>query len=205
MKVIGKGNYGKVSQVRYKANNKIYALKSLKKSRLQQTKDLEHTKSEVKILSVLNHQFIIKLRFSFQNVKKLYLVMDYINGGELYNLMKNKTTLKEQEAKFYIAQVIHAIEFLHTRNIIYRDLKPENILIDEKGYIKLTDFGLAKDDVLSEKNTDTICGTSDYLAPEVIKGEKYGKPVDIWCIGILLYEMLYGIVYNLFNSAAILQ
>jgi len=120
--------------------------------------------------------------------------MDYINGGELFNLMKNKNVLKEEEAKFYIAQVVNSFEFLHIRNIIYRDLKPENILLDEKGYIKLTDFGLAKDDIYTEDNANTLCGTSDYLAPEIIKGENYGKSVDIWCIGILLYEMLYGIV-----------
>jgi serine/threonine protein kinase len=125
--------------------------------------------------------------------------MDYINGGELYNLMKNRIILKEKEAKFYIAQVVHAFEFLHSMNIIYRDLKPENILLDEKGYIKLTDFGLAKDDIYAENNANTLCGTSDYLAPEIIKGENYGKSVDIWCIGILLYEMLYGIVCKFFN------
>jgi len=196
LKVIGKGHFGKVSQVRFLRDKQIYALKSLKKSKLYEEKDLQYTKSERKILALLNHPFIIKLRFAFQNLKKLYFVMDYYNGGELFYHMKRQEIFTESEAKFYISQVVLAIEFLHSKKIIYRDLKPENIILDKYGYIKLTDFGLAK--VENDKDTvaNTLCGTTDYLSPEVIKGEIYGKPVDIWCIGILQYEMLFGIVRN---------
>lgn len=120
--------------------------------------------------------------------------MDYYNGGELfYHLRKNKRFTEEQ-AKFYLAQIILAIEFLHKNKIIYRDIKPENIILDNKGYIKLTDFGLAKEDISDEVGTQTFCGTPEYLAPEIIRGDKYGKSVDIWCLGILLYEMLFGLV-----------
>jgi len=194
LKIIGKGHYGKVSQVRFLRDSNIYALKSLKKSTLSDEKDLQHTKLERKILALLNHPFIIKLKFAFQNPKKLYFVMDYHNGGELYYHMRNNDVFTEEQARFYLSQVVLVIEFLHSKKIIYRDLKPENIILDKFGYIKLTDFGLAKDGINSDKVTDTLCGTSDYLAPEVVKGEKYGKSVDIWCLGILLYEMLFGIV-----------
>lgn len=195
IKVIGKGHFGKVSQVRFKPDGNIYALKSLKKEKLIEAKDLEHTKLERKILANLNHPFIIKLKYAFQNLKKLYLVMEYHNGGELFYHMKSKDTLTEEEAKFYISQIVLVIEFLHTKKIIYRDLKPENIILDRLGYIKLTDFGLAKDEVNSESVAETLCGTRDYLAPEIVKGEKYGKSVDIWSMGVLLYEMLFGVVF----------
>lgn len=129
--------------------------------------------------------------------------MDYYNGGELfYHLRKNKR-FSEEQSKFYLAQIILAIEFLHKNKVIYRDIKPENIILDSKGYIKLTDFGLAKEDVSDEVGTQTFCGTPEYLAPEIIRGDKYGKSVDIWCMGILLYEMLFGLVkyiqINIFN------
>ncbi len=199
IKVIGKGHFGKVSLVRFLKDKYFYALKSLKKSKLSKEKDLEHTILERKILALLNHPFIIKLKFAFQNTKKLYFVMEYHNGGELFYHMKKKDIFSEADAKFYISQIILAIEFLHSKKIIYRDLKPENIILDEFGYIKLTDFGLAKDNITSDNIAQTICGTTDYLAPEIIMGEKYGKSVDIWCIGILLYEMLFGIVILFFR------
>lgn len=131
--------------------------------------------------------------------------MEYHNGGELYYHMKNKDVFTEKEAKFYISQVVLAIEFLHSKKIIYRDLKPENIILDKYGYIKLTDFGLAKDEIHSDTVAQTLCGTSDYLAPEIVKGEKYGKSVDVWCIGILLYEMLFGIVKIFLNNLILLN
>jgi serum/glucocorticoid-regulated kinase 2 len=194
IKVIGKGYFGKVSQVKYKEDNNIFALKTLKKNKLKEAKQIQHTKTERKILEFVNHPFIVSLKFAFQSDTKLYLVMDYYNGGELfYHLRKNKR-FNEEQAKFYLAQIILAIEFLHKNKVIYRDIKPENIILDNKGYIKLTDFGLAKEDVSDEVGTQTFCGTPEYLAPEIIRGDKYGKSVDIWCMGILLYEMLFGLV-----------
>jgi serine/threonine protein kinase len=194
LKVIGKGYFGKVSQVRYKEDQNIFALKTLKKNKLKEAKQIQHTKTERKILEFVNHPFIVSLKFAFQSETKLYLVMDYYNGGELfYHLRKNKR-FNEKESRFYLAQIILAIEFLHKNKVIYRDIKPENIILDNKGYIKLTDFGLAKENVNEEIGTQTFCGTPEYLAPEIIRGDKYGKSVDIWCMGILLYEMLFGLV-----------
>jgi serine/threonine protein kinase len=194
LKVIGKGYFGKVSQVRYKEDQNIFALKTLKKNKLKEAKQIQHTKTERRILEFVNHPFIVSLKFAFQSETKLYLIMDYYNGGELfYHLRKNKR-FTENESRFYLGQIILAIEFLHKNKIIYRDIKPENIILDNKGYIKLTDFGLAKEDINDEIGTQTFCGTPEYLAPEIIRGDKYGKSVDIWCMGILLYEMLYGLV-----------
>ena len=196
IKVIGKGYFGKVSQVRYKEDDNIFALKTLKKNKLKEAKQIQHTKTERKILEFVNHPFIVSLKFAFQSDTKLYLVMDYYNGGELFYHLRKNNRFNEEQAKFYLAQIILAIEFLHKNKIIYRDIKPENIILDNKGYIKLTDFGLAKEDITEEVGTQTFCGTPEYLAPEIIRGDKYGKSVDIWCMGILLYEMLFGLVKN---------
>lgn len=195
IKVIGKGYFGKVSQVKFKKDGQIYALKSLKKSKLKEAKQIEHTQTERKILEVVQHPFIVALKFAFQTEKKLYLVMEYYNGGELFYHLRSKSRFTEIQTKFYISQIILAIEFLHSKKIIYRDLKPENIVLTSNGYIKLTDFGLAKEDIAEDSGcTQTFCGTPEYLAPEVIRGDKYGKSVDVWCLGILLYEMLFGFV-----------
>lgn len=125
--------------------------------------------------------------------------MDYYNGGELFYHLRSKTRFNESQTKFYLSQIILAIEFLHSKKIIYRDLKPENIVLSTNGYVKLTDFGLAKEDIADDSGcTQTFYGTPEYLAPEVIRGDKYGKSVDIWCLGILLYEMLFGyVIFNL--------
>jgi serine/threonine protein kinase len=125
--------------------------------------------------------------------------MDCYNGGELFYHLRNRGRFNETQAKFYLIQIVLAIEFLHSHKIIYRDLKPENIVLDNNGYIKLTDFGLAKDNINDDSGcTQTFCGTPEYLAPEIIRNDKYGKSVDIWCMGILFYEMLYGYVREYF-------
>jgi len=174
-------------------------LKSLKKSKLKEAKHIEHTKAERKILETVHHPFIVSLKFAFQTEKKLYLVMDCYNGGELFYHLRNKGRFTENLGKFYLIQILLAIEFLHSHRIIYRDLKPENIVLDNNGYIKLTDFGLAKDNITDDSGcTQTFCGTPEYLAPEIIRGDKYGKSVDVWCMGILLYEMLLGFVRKIF-------
>jgi serine/threonine protein kinase len=195
LKVIGRGYFGKVTQVKYKKDGCIYALKTLKKSKLKEAKQIEHTKTERKILEIVMHPFIVSLQFAFQTEKKLYFVMDYFNGGELFYHLRTKGMFNEIQAKFYLSQILLALEFLHKKKIMYRDLKPENIILDKTGYIKLTDFGLAKQNIEDDfGSTQTFCGTPEYLAPEIIRGDKYGKGVDIWCMGILLYEMLYGFV-----------
>ena len=200
IKVIGRGYFGKVTQVRYKKDNMIYALKSLKKNKLKEEKHIEHTKTERKILEVVHHPFIVSLKFAFQTDKKLYFVMDCYNGGELFYHLRTKGRFQEAHAKFYLAQIVLSLEFLHSKKIIYRDLKPENIVLDKNGYIKLTDFGLAKENIGDDVTTQTFCGTPEYLAPEIIRGDKYGKGVDNWCMGILLFEMLYGFVRRFINN-----
>ena len=192
LKLVGKGSFGKVILVKYFENNKIYAMKILKKEDIIKRNQVNHTKTERLILEKLNHPFIAKLKFAFQDEQKLYLVTEFMQGGELYFHLKRNSYFKEKAVKFYMSQILLAIEYLHNNGYIYRDLKPENILIDKDGNIKLTDFGLCKM-LLSEQNTtDTLCGTPEYLAPEIFKRQSYTKCVDWFSFGILLYEMICG-------------
>lgn len=163
LKVIGRGYFGKVSQVVFKHDGQIYALKSLKKSKLKEAKHIEHTKTERRILEIVHHPFIVSLKFAFQTQAKLYLVMDYVDGGELFYHLRKKRRFDEKQAKFFLAQIVLAIEFLHSKKIIYRDLKPENIVVNSDGYLKVTDFGLAKEEIDEESGTQTFCGTPEYL------------------------------------------
>ena len=192
LQTVGVGSFGRVRLCRHKKNNKVYVMKMLKKSEIIRQKQVDHVYSEYMILSVLNHPFIVELKGV--NVKDpvfLYFILEYVPGGELFSLLRNNVSFPINQAKFYIAHVVTIFEYLHSKNIIYRDLKPENILITKTGYLKLTDFGFAK--VLEEGKTYTLCGTPEYLAPEIILNKGHGKPVDWWTCGILLYEMIAGI------------
>ena len=194
LKLLGKGSFGKVILVNYLTNNKVYAMKILKKEEIIKRKQINHIKTERLLLEKLNHPFIAQLQFAFQDEQKLYLVTEFLQGGELFFHIKRKTCFKENTAKFYMAQIFLAIDYMHKNGFIYRDLKPENILIDKEGYIKLTDFGLSKIILEDENNnsSNTICGTLEYMAPEIIKGKQYNKSVDWYSFGIVLYEMLCG-------------
>lgn len=192
LQLIGEGYYGKVHKVRFKKDGNIYALKSLKKSKLKEAKQKEHLKAEKNILSNIKHPFIVSLKLAFKTEKKLYLVMEYLKGGELFFHMRKLKKLDENVAIFYIAQIVCSLDFLHENRIIYRDLKPENIVINSNGYIKLTDFGLSKEGIDEDNKTETFCGTPEYLSPEMIKGDKYSYSVDMWGLGVLYYEMLFG-------------
>jgi len=139
------------------------------------------------------HPFLVGLRYSFQTAEKLYFVLDYVNGGELFFHLQKEKRFSEPRARFYTAEIVLAIEYLHSLDIIYRDLKPENILLDAEGHVALTDFGLAKEGIEIGDTTSTFCGTPEYLAPEVLKKQKYGMAVDWWCVGAVLYEMLVGL------------
>lgn len=193
LKVIGRGAFGKVMQVKHKKNKAIYAMKILRKKQIVKRNQVEHTKSERKILQALNHPFLMKLRFAFQTESKLYFVLDYFKGGELFFHLKKRRKFTETESVIFVAEVALALGHLHSLDIIYRDLKPENILLHETGHICLTDFGLSKDLDPMNPEATTFCGTPEYLAPEIVSHQGHGKAVDWWSLGILAYELCIGI------------
>jgi protein-serine/threonine kinase len=192
IKVIGKGSYGKVLLVKKNKEDKVYAMKVLKKKAMIKRNQVQHIKSERKIMELIDYPFIVKLKYAFQNPQKLYLVMDYCPGGELFFHIQRVERFNEEAVKFYGAQLVLALEHLHKNNIIYRDLKPENVLIDQKGYVKITDFGLSKENIPDNHSAKSFCGTPEYLAPEIIEAKGHGKAVDWWSLGAILYEMLTG-------------
>ena len=193
IKVVGKGSYGKVLLVKKNNEETIYAMKIMKKISMVKKNQVDHIKTERRILELIDHPFINKLKYAFQTEQKLYLVTDYCPGGELFFHIQRVERFNEEAAKFYAGQIILAVEHLHKNNIIYRDLKPENVLIDRKGFIKITDFGLSKENIVDNKSAKSFCGTPEYLAPEIILNKGHGKPVDWWSLGNLIYEMLTGI------------
>ena len=190
LSLLGIGSFGRVCKVRMKKTGKIYAMKILNKNFLIKNKYLKHAITECNILKKSSSPFIITLHYAFQTPDNLYMILDYCPGGDL-DIHIQSRIFEEEEAKFYIAELILAIEYLHIHNILYRDLKPENILIYSDGHIKLADFGLARENV-QEKITKSFCGTPSYLSPEMIKKRESTKASDIYGIGAVLYEMLSG-------------
>lgn len=195
-KVLGKGGYGKVFQVRKVTGDdkgRIYAMKVLKKATIvRNQKDTAHTKAERNILEAVKHPFIVDLMYAFQTKGKLYLILEYLSGGELFMHLEREGIFLEDTACFYVAEITLALEHLHSQGIIYRDLKPENILLDAKGHVKLTDFGLCKESIDEHSLTHTFCGTIEYMAPEILTRSGHGKAVDWWSLGALMYDMLTG-------------
>ncbi|XP_052798812.1 ribosomal protein S6 kinase beta-1-like isoform X1 [Mya arenaria] len=196
LKVLGKGGYGKVFQVRKvsgQAKGKIFAMKVLKKATIaRNAKDTAHTKAERNILECVKHPFIVDLIYAFQTGGKLYLILEYLPGGELFMQLEREGIFMEDTACFYLSEITLAIEHLHSYGIVYRDLKPENILLDLQGHVKLTDFGLCKEAVMEGVVTHTFCGTIEYMAPEILMRTGHGKAVDWWSLGALMYDMLTG-------------
>lgn len=194
LRCLGKGSYGTVILVKQRSTGRLYAQKQFKKASLVVHKQLiEQTKNERQILESVNrHPFVVKLYYAFQDKEKLYLILEYGQGGELFTHLNTERMFSESKAAFYLAEMVLALSHLHDDlGVVYRDLKPENILLDSEGHLLLTDFGLSK--VAADDATcNSILGTVDYMAPEVIKGEKYGKAVDWWSLGALAYDMMVG-------------
>ena len=178
LRLIGKGNFGKVFLVQKESNGMFFAMKVLKKKEKDSNQKL-HTITEKNILLKVQSPFIVELKYCFQDFKKLYIVMEFIQGGELFFHIRKTGRFTEDRAQFYIAEIILALEFLHNNGVIYRDLKPEKILLGQDGHIKLADFGLSKIGIdESNPKAYTFCGTAEYLAPEIIKNQGYDKAVD---------------------------
>ena len=200
--VIGKGAYAKVFLVKKKKTGQIFAMKVLKKEKIEKEKQEGQVIIERKILYELDHPFIIHFHGSFQNEKKVYFILEYCPGGELYLLLQKKERFSEDRTRFYSAQMVLALEHLHSKNIIYRDLKPENVLIDAQGYVRVADFGLGKVDV-TEDNVMSIKGTREYLAPEALQKKGYGKAADWWTLGCIIYEMIIGMPPFLLGNSSL--
>ena len=192
LKLLGTGSFGRVLLVKKKNNNKLFAMKILLKSYLKKKHQEEHTKTERNLMVSINCPFVMNIKYAFQDEVQLYLVTEFMQGGDIFFHLHEKGKFKRERAKFYIIEILIAIEFLHKNNMVYRDLKPENILMDKEGHIKITDFGLSK--ILDDMNDKvfTLCGTPQYIAPEVIYKKGYDKGIDWWSLGCILYEFLTG-------------
>ena len=192
LKILGKGAFGKVILAQKRKNSKYYAIKILNKKKIIEMEQLEHTLAEKSILEHINHPFLVGLEYAFQTDQKIYFVLEFMQGGELFQHLRKMKRFPENTVKFYAACILLGIGHLHSKNFIYRDLKLENLLLDSEGFIMLTDFGLAKF-LSSDEKALTFCGTPEYLAPEVITGKGHNRPADWWSFGILIYEMIFGI------------
>uniref|UniRef100_A0A674J7F3 Ribosomal protein S6 kinase n=1 Tax=Terrapene triunguis TaxID=2587831 RepID=A0A674J7F3_9SAUR len=194
LKVLGQGSFGKVFLVRKITppdNGHLYAMKVLKKATLK-VRDRVRTKMERDILADVNHPFVVKLHYAFQTEGKLYLILDFLRGGDLFTRLSKEVMFTEEDVKFYLAELALGLDHLHSLGILYRDLKPENILLDEEGHIKLTDFGLSKEAIDHEKKAYSFCGTVEYMAPEVVNRQGHTHSADWWSYGVLMFEMLTG-------------
>ncbi|XP_038995268.1 serine/threonine-protein kinase AtPK2/AtPK19-like isoform X2 [Hibiscus syriacus] len=191
LKVVGQGAFGRVYQVRRSGTSDIYAMKVMRKDKIMEKNHAEYMKSERDILTKVDHPFIVQLRYSFQTKYRLHLVLDFVNGGHLFFQLYRQGLFREDLARIYTAEIVSAVSHLHANGIMHRDLKPENILLDADGHVMLTDFGLAKE---FDENTrsNSMCGTLEYMSPEIVLGKGHDKAADWWSVGILLYEMLTG-------------
>ncbi|CAH3844545.1 cAMP-dependent protein kinase catalytic subunit 1-like [Pieris brassicae] len=189
IRTLGTGAFGRVILVRHSNSSKYYAMKVLEKERIIKMKQVDHTLYEKRILEAIRFPFTVSMETSFKDNSYIYFVMPFVPGGEMFTHLRKMSKFEEPLAKFYACQVVLALEYLHFCKLVYRDLKPENIMIDRNGYLKITDFGFCK---VLQGRTWTLCGTPEYLAPELILSKGYGFSVDWWSFGVLLFEMNAG-------------
>ena len=193
LRVIGKGGFSYVTAVRKKDTGILYAIKTMDKEFVLGEDKIPQIMTEKEILSRMSHPFIVSAYWTFQRKKQLHIVLELCPGGELFYHLHNLGRFTEDQAKFYFAEVVLALEYLHSMNIVYRDLKPENILLDIDGHIRITDFGLSKQDIGMYDRSYSICGSPEYMAPEMLRSGEHGPTVDFYTLGALLYEMLTGL------------
>uniref|UniRef100_A0A7N9AS11 non-specific serine/threonine protein kinase n=1 Tax=Mastacembelus armatus TaxID=205130 RepID=A0A7N9AS11_9TELE len=192
LKLLGKGTFGKVILVKERSTGVHYAMKILRKEVIIAKDEVAHTVTESRVLQNTRHPFLTTLKYAFQTHDRLCFVMEYANGGELFFHLSRERVFTEDRARFYGAEIVSALEYLHSRDVVYRDLKLENLMLDKDGHIKITDFGLCKEGITPEATMKTFCGTPEYLAPEVLEDNDYGRAVDWWGLGVVMYEMMCG-------------
>lgn len=193
LRVIGRGSYAKVLLVELKATNRVYAMKVIKKELVTDDEDIDWVQTEKHVFETAsNHPFLVGLHSCFQTVSRLFFVIEFVSGGDLMFHMQRQRRLPEEHARFYSAEISLALNFLHEGGVIYRDLKLDNVLLDADGHIKLTDYGMCKEGLRPGDTTSTFCGTPNYIAPEILRGEDYDFSVDWWALGVLMFEMLAG-------------
>ena len=198
LRVIGKGSFAKVILVKRKETDQLYAMKVLSKPAVVKRKQVEHTRTERRVLEIVghlhDHPYISQMHFAFQTESKLYLVLHYCSGGELFHHLQRMKRIPEGWARLYAAELVLALSHLHSHGVAYRDLKPENVLLDKEGHIKICDFGLSKDGISTPtQGASSLCGTPEYLAPEVLDRRGHGTSVDWWGLGMVLFELLTGL------------
>ncbi|XP_056451699.1 RAC-beta serine/threonine-protein kinase-like isoform X1 [Gadus macrocephalus] len=192
LKLLGKGTFGKVILVKEKSTGVHYAMKILRKEVIIAKDEVAHTVTESRVLQNMRHPFLTTLKYAFQTHDRLCFVMEYANGGELFFHLSRERVFTEDRARFYGAEIVSALKYLHSRDVVYRDLKLENLMLDKDGHVKITDFGLCKEGITPDATMKTFCGTPEYLAPEVLEDNDYGRAVDWWGLGVVMYEMMCG-------------